>query len=156
MSSLSTPAAAPLTAEMKDMVARLRLSYVATVSPDGSPNVSPRGSLKVVDERRLAWADILSPNTMRNLAANPRVEVVLVDPLLRRGFRFRGIAHASSDEAIVRLVAAGLGAEYPVRGAVVLEVHKALPVRSPVYAFTQQSEKEIVRQWRANYGWPDA
>jgi predicted pyridoxine 5'-phosphate oxidase superfamily flavin-nucleotide-binding protein len=156
MDVLGSPAASPLTQEMKDMIARLRLCYVATVSPDGSPNVSPRGSLKVVDGHRLAWADILSPNTMRNLAVNPRVEVVLVDPLLRRGFRFRGTAQASSDEAIVRLVATGLGAEFPVRGAVVLQVHKALPVRSPVYAFTQQTEEEIVRQWRTHYGWPAA
>lgn len=148
------PDASPITQEMKDMIARLRLSYVATVSPDGSPNVSPRGSLKVVDGHRLAWADILSPNTMRNLAVNPRVEVVLVDPLLRRGFRFRGTAQASTDETVVRLVASGLGAEYPVRGAVVLQVQQALPVRSPVYAFTRQTEEEIVQHWRTNYGWP--
>jgi uncharacterized protein len=104
----------------------------------------------------LAWADILSPNTMRNLAANPRVEAVLVDPLLRRGFRFKGIAQPSSDPEVLRLVSTGLGAEYPVRGAVVLHLHQAVPVRSPVYAFTQLSEDEIVRQWRTVYGWPAA
>ena len=39
-----------LTDEMKEMVERLRLCYVATVTPDGKPNLSPKGSLKVWDD----------------------------------------------------------------------------------------------------------
>ena len=31
-----------LTGEMKEMVERLRLCYVATVTPDGKPNLSPQ------------------------------------------------------------------------------------------------------------------
>jgi predicted pyridoxine 5'-phosphate oxidase superfamily flavin-nucleotide-binding protein len=34
-----------LTDKMKEMVERLRLCYVATVTPDGKPNLSPKGSL---------------------------------------------------------------------------------------------------------------
>ena len=36
--------------EMKEMVERLGLCYVATVTPDGKPNLSPKGSLKVWDD----------------------------------------------------------------------------------------------------------
>ena len=36
-----------LTDEMKEMVERLRLCYVATVTPDGKPNMSPKGSLNM-------------------------------------------------------------------------------------------------------------
>ena len=35
---------------MKEIVERLRLRYVATVTPDGKPNLSPKGSLKVWDD----------------------------------------------------------------------------------------------------------
>ena len=39
-----------LTDEMKQMVKHLRLCYVATVTPDGKPNLSPKGTLKVWDD----------------------------------------------------------------------------------------------------------
>ena len=38
-----------LTDEMKQMVEHLRLCDVATVTPDGKPNLSPKGKLKVWD-----------------------------------------------------------------------------------------------------------
>ena len=61
-----------ITDEMARMVAELRLCYVATVTPDGKPNLSPKGSLRVVDDDHLAFADIMSPATMRNLRPSIR------------------------------------------------------------------------------------
>ena len=81
---------AVLTDEMQRLVREQRLGYVATVSPDGSPNVSPKGSLTVLDDQNLVFADVESPHTVRNLIANPRTEINVVDPYSRRGFRFRG------------------------------------------------------------------
>ena len=80
---------AKITDEMARMIAELRLCYVATVTPDGRPNLSPKGSLRVVDGDRLAFADIMSPQTIRNLKSNPYVEVNVVHPFLRRGYRFK-------------------------------------------------------------------
>jgi predicted pyridoxine 5'-phosphate oxidase superfamily flavin-nucleotide-binding protein len=53
-----------LTDEMKEMVGRLRLCYVATVTPDGKPNLSPKGSLGMGHET-VVFADIASPGTTR-------------------------------------------------------------------------------------------
>ena len=77
-----------LTEDMRQMVAHLRLCYVATVTPDGKPNLSPKGSLRVIDDDHLAFADIMSPSTIRNLRSNPYIEGNMVDPFLRRGYRF--------------------------------------------------------------------
>ena len=52
------------------MIAELRLCYVATVTPDGKPNLSPKGSLRVVDDDHLAFADIMSP---RRCATSPSI-----------------------------------------------------------------------------------
>jgi predicted pyridoxine 5'-phosphate oxidase superfamily flavin-nucleotide-binding protein len=56
-----------LTDEMKEIVERLRLCYVATVTPDGKPNLSPKGSLKVWDDETVVFAEIrlnaLGPET---------------------------------------------------------------------------------------------
>ena len=85
-------AAAVLTADMKRIVAEHPLGFLATVAPDGTPNVSPKGTFVVLDERTIAFAEIRSPQTIRNLKANPRVEVNFVDPFVRKGYRFSGTA----------------------------------------------------------------
>ena len=79
--------------EMKEMVERLRLCYVATVTPDGKPNLSPKGSLKVWDDETVVFADIASPGTMRNLRSNPSIEINLVVLLgtTQQSFRVRAV-----------------------------------------------------------------
>lgn len=93
-----------LTQEMKDTLHRQRLGFVATVSETGEPNLSPKGTFVVVDDRTLAFGDIRSPGTIANLRHRPAVEVNFVDPLRRKGFRARGTAtiHAR-DSDIYRL-----------------------------------------------------
>ena len=128
---------ATLTEDMKDMVGRLRLCDVATVTPDGKPNLSPKGSLKVLDDEHLAFADIMSPQTMRNLAANPHIEVNMVDPFLRRGYRFKGRCEVHKDGAVFDSVANELwsreGKQYPVNAVVRIKVEMTAPVKSPAY-----------------------
>src|SRR3954471_21489594 len=123
---------ATLTPEMKAMVAGLRLCYVATVTPEGKPNLSPKGSLKVLDDEHLAFADIMSPATMRNLRSNPNIEVNMVDPFLRRGYRFKGVCEVHSAGEVFDLVANELwnreGRQYPVNAVVRIKVEQALPV----------------------------
>jgi hypothetical protein len=72
------------------------------VTPDGKPNLSPKGSLKVWDDETVVFADIASPGTMRNLRGNPFIEINLVDPFLRRGFRFKGRAEVYESGPLLR------------------------------------------------------
>src|SRR5215467_4793590 len=81
-----------LTDEMKQLVERQRLGFVATVCADGTPNLSPKGTLCVLDDDHLIFADIRSPGTVANLRTNPNIEVNVVDHLLRKGYRFKGTA----------------------------------------------------------------
>lgn len=67
-----------------------RLGYVASVSPEGLSRVSPKGSLAVWGADHLVYADIESPNTVRNLAKNPLTEIKDADPFTRNGNRFTG------------------------------------------------------------------
>src|SRR5438445_858811 len=82
--------AAKLTADMKRVVAEQRLAFVATVCPDGTPNVSPKGTIAVWDDDHLVFADIRSPGTVANICRNPAVELNVVDPFSRKGFPFQG------------------------------------------------------------------
>src|ERR1700726_3921647 len=84
--------AGKLTADMKRVVEEQRLGFVATVCPDGSPNLSPKGTTAVWDDDHLVFANIRSPGTLANLRQNAHVEVNVVDPFLRKGYRFKGVA----------------------------------------------------------------
>jgi hypothetical protein len=57
----------------------------------------------------VVFADIASPGTMRNLRSNPFIEINLVDPFLRRGFRFKGRAEVYESGPEFDFVAEALG-----------------------------------------------
>ena len=56
-----------LTEDRKRVVTEQRLGFVATVCPDGTPNLSPKGTLAVWDDTHLVFIDIRSPNTVENI-----------------------------------------------------------------------------------------
>ncbi len=94
-----------LSEDMKRVVNEQRLGYIAPVCPDGSPNLSPKGTTAVWDDEHLIFADICSPGTISNLQSHPLVEINVVDPIMRKGYRFKGTATILSegsqyDEAI--------------------------------------------------------
>jgi predicted pyridoxine 5'-phosphate oxidase superfamily flavin-nucleotide-binding protein len=146
-----------LTDEMKSMISGLKLCYVATVTPEGRPNLSPKGSLKVLDDDHVAFIDIMSPVTMRNLKTCPYVEINMVDPFLRRGYRIKGKVEVFTEGAIYDEVAGELwareGKQYPANAVVRVKVDTALPVRSPAYVFNKGVKDEDVRKiWLDRYG----
>src|SRR5262249_25781510 len=115
-----------LTEDMKRMVDHLKLCYAATVTPDGKPNLSPKGSMKVWDDDSVVFADIASPVTVRNLRSNPFIEINMVDPFLRRGFRFKGRAEIYQSGPEFDFVAEDLwsreGRQYPVNAVVKVKI----------------------------------
>jgi len=84
---------------MKRIVREQRLGYIATVCPDGTPNLSPKGTTAVWDDDHLVFTDIRSPQSVQNIQNNPSVEVNVVDPLVRKGYRFKGsgVVHRSDE-----------------------------------------------------------
>ena len=118
---------------------------------------SPKGSLKVWDDETVVFADIASPGTIRNLCSNPFIEINLVDPFLRRGFRFKGRAEVYESGPEFDFVAEALwsreGRQYPVNAVVKVTVEQALPVLSPVYMFNDKvSEEDVKAIWLKRYG----
>ena len=87
---------------MKRVVEEQRLGFVATVCPDGTPNLSPKGTTAVWDDDHLVFANIRSPGTLANLRQNASVEVNVVDPFLRKGYRFKGVASDSRIRSALR------------------------------------------------------
>ena len=148
-----------LTDDMKRVVREQRLGYIATVSPDGTPNLSPKATMRVWDDDHLIFADIASPGTMSNLRDNPAIEINMVDVFLRKGYRFKGAASILEsgdqfDEAMKLYTGAANGAQSGVasliRRFVLVEVTRALPVVSPGYV-GDVTEEEMRAQWKQYY-----
>jgi predicted pyridoxine 5'-phosphate oxidase superfamily flavin-nucleotide-binding protein len=141
-----------LTSDMQRVVLEQSLGFVATVTPDGRPNLSPKGTTTVFDDQHLMFADIASPVTIANLATNPNIEVNVVDPIVRTGYRFKGTAtvHHGGDtyERGLEVMRArgSTTTRDRIRAIVVIEVTAAAPLVSPAYA-TGASEDEITQRW---------
>ena len=82
-----------LSEDMKRVVRQQRLGFVASVCPDGTPNLSPKGTTAVWDDDHLVFAHIHSQQTVANIEAGRSiVEMNVVDPIVRKGYRFKGTA----------------------------------------------------------------
>jgi predicted pyridoxine 5'-phosphate oxidase superfamily flavin-nucleotide-binding protein len=146
-----------LTEDMKRVVSEQQLGFCATVCPDGSPNLSPKGSTRVWDDDHLFFADICSPQTMANLRAGSLIEVNVVDPFLRKGYRFKGRAVISEPgsagfaEGTGRMRADGSKLTGRVTAIVVIEVQHAEPVVSPACDDGTTAEAGMLESHRARF-----
>ncbi len=82
---------AVLTEEMKDMIATQQC-FIGTVNPDGRANVAPKRTTRVFDDSTLVFNEGTGGATWRNIQADPRVTVAVVNRDIPDGFRFIGNA----------------------------------------------------------------
>src|SRR5262249_1206717 len=126
-----------LSPDMQRIVHEQRLGYVATVCPDGTPNLSPKGTTTVWDDDHLLFADLRSPRTVANLRIHPAVEINVVHPLARRGYRFKGTATVYTEGPVFTEIVAYYArrgmreAARRIRSVVLVKVERALPLISP-------------------------
>ena len=146
-----------LTDDVKQFVREQRLGYVATVRPDGTPNLSPKGTVTVWDDDHLIFADIKSPGTVANLRHNPAVEINVVDPMIRRGFRFRGTARVLPEGPLAAEIRRFYTEQFDLtdvtpdrlRAIVLVKVDRVLPLVSPGY--DSGVTEDEVRAWWERY-----
>ena len=142
-----------ITEEIKNFVNFQKLGYVATVSIDNTPNLSPKGTIIVLDESHLVFADIQSPKTIENLEHNPSIEINVVDPFSRRGYRFKGIAEiVSSGDKFNNIIShyKETGIKNTIKCVVLVKIEKLSEVFSPLYDLGH-TEEELKTKWKKYY-----
>lgn len=142
-----------ITPEIAKFLRHVRLSFVATVSHDSGPNISPKGTLVALDAKHLAFADIRSPDTVANIAADPRIEISAIDPVLRRGYLFSGTAEVFEsgdrfDEACS--IYSEMGIKSPIRAVIVVKTESVSEVTSPLYDLGA-TEAQMRKSWSHRY-----
>ena len=143
-----------LTADMKRVVEEQRLGFVATVCPDGTPNLSPKGTTAVWDDDHLVFANIRSPGTVANLRQNPSVDVNVVDPFARKGYRFKGTATileaGPAYERAVDFYRRRASVVSLIREIVLIRVLSAQAIDSPAYDIGM-TEAEVRDRWDRHF-----
>ena len=139
--------------EVKNLVNFQKLGYVATVSPDGTPNLSPKGTIAILDDSRLVFANIRSPKTIENLTKNPSIEINVIDPFSRLGYRFKGLAKILSDgedfENILDYFKQK-GIKSSISHIVVVDVTSFSEITSPSYDLGLTKD-DLVKKWKQYY-----
>ena len=135
---------------MRAIINETILCFAATVNQDGSPNLSPKSTLKVFDDNHLIFANIASPKTISNLKQDPRIEINCVDIFSRRGYRFkgRGIVHSIGSKIhsdLLLEIKNEHGKRIPVLDAVLIEILEAKQVLSPAYQFVKCVTEDSLR-----------
>lgn len=90
-------------------------ALIATADKRGWPNGSAKGSLRVLDDEPLLFANIRSPRTVANLQENPQVAVVCLDAAAR--IRMPDLLHGGDSD--------GWGAVPPLDPGVYCAQHDA-------------------------------
>lgn len=146
-----------LTDDMKRLISEQRLGFVATVCPDGTPNLSPKGTTAVWDDDHIVFADIRSPATVSNLKRNPTTEINVVDPFVRKGYRFKGVASVLTEGTLFDRIRDFYRAErnldesrIKIRSFVLVKIDEAMPLVSPAYD-QGQSEEQVREKWQRHF-----
>lgn len=81
-----------LSEEAKKLITEIHPGLIATTGNDGKPNISPKGSFRVLDDEHVIFSDVASPRTISNLRENPQLSAIVFDPATRKGCRIWGKA----------------------------------------------------------------
>ena len=69
-----------------------KMAWVSTATLDGIPNATPKGSVRVLDDEHMVFADLFSCKTRENLEKNHRIAVTVIDEKTHKGYQLKGTA----------------------------------------------------------------
>ncbi|KAA6439525.1 pyridoxamine 5'-phosphate oxidase family protein [Dyadobacter flavalbus] len=146
-----------LTEIIQQSIAKSVLCWLATVSEDGMPNVSPKEIFSHY-EGSIIIADVASPQTVRNIRTNNKVCISFIDILIQKGYQLKGTASLLDQsspaygnmEKVLLKITQGL---FPFTTIIRINVEFAKPIIAPRYMlFPGTTEEEQYESALKTYG----
>lgn len=134
------------------------LCWLATVAPDGTPNVSPKEIFAPYGADSIVIADIMSANSVKNICQNPNVCLSFIDIFRQQGFKISGrarvIGRDDSDFAVVgHSLLALAGEAFKIRNIIWVEIVSVSQILAPsIVLFPDQSEEDRMTAAYRTYG----
>jgi predicted pyridoxine 5'-phosphate oxidase superfamily flavin-nucleotide-binding protein len=122
---------AKLNQKMKEMIATQQC-FIATVNADGTPNVAPKRSTRVLSDDSLIFTEGTGGATYANIKRGSKVSVAVVNRDIIDGYRFIGDAFLQDngelfDAAVAASAKSGRPKPFAVAIINISEIHSLKP-----------------------------
>ena len=146
-----------LRTEIKEYINRSVLCWLATVSNENVPNVSPKEIFNYYGTDKIIIANIASPQTVRNIKQNENVCVSFIDILVQKGFQVKGKAKIikktdSEFSEMEKVLTEMTGGDFPFLTITEIIVEEAKPIIAPKYIlYPETTETEQIENAKKTY-----
>ena len=146
-----------ITEEVAKSIESSVLCWLATVSEDGTPNVSPKEVFLHDGNGKILIAHIASPQTMQNIENDARVCVSFVNVFTQRGYKVKGTAkiHKESNEESQgqwSLLADFVGESFKILAVIEVQPAEVEEIIAPGYRrIPQPTAVEMIQQSLCTY-----
>lgn len=147
-----------LSKEVIELMNRSVLCWLASVSSELQPNVSPKEIFKYYEADEIIIANIASPQSVKNIQSNPKVCLSFIDILVQKGFQLKGSARIllkedkGYKERELELLKMTQG-NFPFASITNIQVSSIKKILAPRYLlFPNTTEEEQVKQAKISYG----
>lgn len=147
-----------LTQEIKKSIDKCVLCWLATVSNDLIPNVSPKEVFNYIGANKIIIANIASPQSVNNIKQQNNVCVSFVDVLVQKGFQIKGNARIvqvgdsgflEMEQALLKMTK-GM---FPFSSITEITIDTVKPILAPRYIlFPDTTESSQIESAKKSYG----
>ena len=147
-----------LTTEIKEYINRSVLCWLATVSNENTPNVSPKEIFNYYETDKIIVANIASPQTVLNIEQNTNVCISFIDILVQKGFQIKGkakiIEKADSEfSEMEKILTKMTGGNFPFSTITEIKVEQIKKIIAPKYIlYPETTESEQIESAKKAYG----
>ena len=147
-----------LSKEIKASLDKSVLAWLATVSKEGIPNVSPKEIFSYYGKDEVIIANIASPQSLKNIRQNEYVCLSFIDILVQKGYQLKGkariIKKTDADfperEKVLLEMTAG---KFPFSSLTQIRIEEAKPILAPRYLlYPETTEEEQIASAKKTYG----
>jgi hypothetical protein len=147
-----------LTKEIKEYIDKSILCWLATVSSENVPNVSPKEIFSHYETNKIIVANIASPQTVRNIKQNENVCISFIDILVQKGFQLKGKARiiGKTDfefSEMEKILTEMTGGNFPFATITEITLRQVKPIIAPKYIlYPETTETEQIESAKKAYG----
>lgn len=147
-----------LTEKIKESINKSVLCWLATVSTENVPNVSPKEIFNYYGTDKIIVANIASPQTVLNIKQNENICISFVDILVQKGFQIKGKAKiiektdlefAEMEKVLTKMTEG----KFPFTTITKITIGQVKPIIAPKYVlYPETTEKEQIESAKKTYG----
>lgn len=147
-----------ITSELKKSIDKSVLCWLATVSLDGEPNVSPKEIFNYYKTDSIIIANIASPQSVKNIKQNKNVCLSFIDVLVQKGFQVKGTAEIidktnTEFQEMENILTQMTEGKFPFTTITKITISQTKPIIAPKYIlYPETTEEEQIESAKKAYG----